>query len=111
MEKNGCGSSGRWTRHINIRYSFVTDCIKKGDVTFKYCPTGDMLADIFTKPLLGSLFKSFCNSILNISDSALSHENGKEHRSLLGISHVGFYVGRNREKAGVSRLRVEKVTS
>ena len=54
-----------------------------------------MLADMFTNPLQGSLFKSFCNSILNISDPALSHQDGNEHRSVLGITHVGFHVGRN----------------
>ena len=31
------------------------------------CPTGDMLADYFSKPLQGSLFRNFHNLILNIS--------------------------------------------
>jgi len=94
-EKNGPGLNGSRTRHINIRYFCVTDCIKKGDVSIKYCPTGDMLADMFAKPLQGSLFKSFCNSILYISDPNLNHQDGREHSSALGISHVGFHVGHN----------------
>ena len=34
-----------------------------------YCPTGDMLADYFSKPLQGSLFRKFSNLILNISST------------------------------------------
>ena len=31
----------------------------KGEVTIEYCPTEDMLADFFTKPLQGALFRKF----------------------------------------------------
>ena len=34
----------------------------------EYCPTGDIIADLFTKPLQGSLFTKFFNAILNIKD-------------------------------------------
>ena len=34
-----------------------------------YCPTGDMLADYFSKPLQGSLFRKFRNLILNIDST------------------------------------------
>jgi len=33
LEKNGYGSSDRWTQHINTQYFFATDHIKKGDVS------------------------------------------------------------------------------
>eukprot|EP00957_Ditylum_brightwellii_P121475 9264279-Ditylum_brightwellii.AAC.1 len=39
LEKNGKGSSSKCTRHIGIRYFFVTDCIEAGDMTTEYCPT------------------------------------------------------------------------
>jgi hypothetical protein len=42
LERNGRGSSGRRTRHVNIRYFFVTDRIKNGELRIEYCPTGDM---------------------------------------------------------------------
>ena len=51
LEKNGKASSGRRTRHINIRYFFVTDRVAKGEMVIKYCPTKEMLADFLTKPL------------------------------------------------------------
>jgi hypothetical protein len=66
LEKNGRRSSGRRTRHINIRYFFVTDRIQSKEVAVEYCPTGDMLADMFTKPLQGSAFRRFRDAVLNI---------------------------------------------
>lgn len=66
LEKNGRGSSGKRTRHINIRYCFVTDRIKSKEVIVEYCPTAEMLGDFFTKPLQGSLFKKLRDRVLNI---------------------------------------------
>jgi hypothetical protein len=65
LEKNGKASSGRRTRHIDIRYFFVTDRIKNNEMRIEYCPTGDMVADFFTKPLQGSLFRKLRGLILN----------------------------------------------
>jgi hypothetical protein len=73
LEKNGRRSSSRRTRHINIRYFFMTDHIQAKELTVEYCPTGKMLADMFTKPLQGSAFRCFCNAIMNHSD-VLSHD-------------------------------------
>ena len=65
LEKNGKASSGWRTRHIDIRYFFVTDRIKNNEMRIEYCPTGDMVADFFTKPLQGSLFRKLRGLILN----------------------------------------------
>jgi hypothetical protein len=67
LEKNGKASSGRRTRHIDIRYFFITDRVKNGEMRIEYCPTGDMVADFFTKPLQGSLFRKLRGLILNTS--------------------------------------------
>ena len=42
LEKNGHRSSTKRTRHLNIRYFFVTDRIQAKELTVEYCPTGDM---------------------------------------------------------------------
>jgi hypothetical protein len=68
LEKNGKASSGHRTRHLDIHYFFVTDRVKSGDLRIEYCPTGDMVADFFTKPLQGSLFRKLRKIILNLSD-------------------------------------------
>ena len=57
LEKNGRGSSGQCTHHIDIRYFFITARVKHGEIHIEYCPTGEMVADFFTKPLQGSLFR------------------------------------------------------
>lgn len=43
--------SNRRSKHINTREHFVQDLCVKGQVVLEYCPTDQMLADIFTKPL------------------------------------------------------------
>lgn len=66
LEKNGKASSGKRTRHINIRYFFVADRVANKEVAVEYCPTGIMRGDFFTKPLQGSLFRQFRDEILNM---------------------------------------------
>jgi hypothetical protein len=70
MECNGKRSSTKRTRHIDIRYFFITDCIKDGGIDIEYCPTEHMLADIFTKPLQGNAFRKFRDAILNTHSSS-----------------------------------------
>ena len=58
MEHNGKASSSRRTKHINVRYFFITDRIAKGEVRVEWCPTKEMVADFMTKPLQGSAFRN-----------------------------------------------------
>jgi hypothetical protein len=62
LEKNSRGSSSKRTRHINIRYFFVTNRVQNKEVSIEYCPTGEMIADFFTKPLQKAPFSA--NSVL-----------------------------------------------
>jgi hypothetical protein len=80
LEKNGKRSSSKRTRHINIRYFFITDCIEKGEVKVEYCPTEDMLADIFTKPLQGNAFYKFRNAVLNTQPCLTDPHMGRTTR-------------------------------
>ena len=50
LKNNGKHSSSKRTKHINIRYFFITDRIKHGELNIEYCPTDDMVANFFTKP-------------------------------------------------------------
>jgi hypothetical protein len=69
LEKNGKRSRSKHTRHINIRYFFVTDRVKANEVSIEYCPTGEMNAeDFYTKPLQGSPYHKFCNRIMNVQE-------------------------------------------
>jgi hypothetical protein len=64
LETNGRASAGSKSRHINIRYFFIKDRVQIEGITIRHCPTLQMLADFFTKPLQGSLFKVFRDVIL-----------------------------------------------
>jgi hypothetical protein len=64
MESNGKASCGQRSRHIDIRYFFITDHSRRQHITIQHCPTTQMLADYFTKPLQGSLFRLFWSVLL-----------------------------------------------
>ena len=84
LSKNGKASSSKRTRHIDIRYFFITDRVASKEIEVSYCPTGDMIADLLTKPLQGSLFKKFRDSIMNIQeDASMSPGVTLLHRSVL----------------------------
>jgi histone deacetylase 1/2 len=53
------------TRHVDIRYFFVFDCVARGELRIEYMPTERMRADMLTKPLQGSLFAEPRDQLLN----------------------------------------------
>jgi hypothetical protein len=66
LEKNGKALSSKRTKHINIRYYFVTDRINQQELTVEWCPTGNMVADFMTKPMQGAMFKRFRDQIMGV---------------------------------------------
>ena len=57
--------SGESTRHINIRYFFITDRVQSGEIIIKYCPTKLMLADYFTKAMVGTAHHEMVEKLMN----------------------------------------------
>jgi hypothetical protein len=72
LENKGKASSGKRTRHFDIKMFYVTDLIERDEVTVMYCHTDDMIGDYMTKPLTGAKFYRFRDLITNLS--------GKHHR-------------------------------
>ena len=68
LENNGQKSMGQRSRHINIRYFFVTDHIQKGNLRIQYCPTDNLVADFESKPLQGRKFESHRRTLMNLQD-------------------------------------------
>ena len=66
LEKNGMKSVGQRSRHINIRYFFITEKISNGELELEYCPTDDMDSDYHTKPLTGAKGKKHRATIMNL---------------------------------------------
>jgi hypothetical protein len=70
LETNGRGSSGKRTRHIDVRCFFIADRVKSGEIRIECCPTGIMIADYFTKALQGATFWKLRDVIMGNTDIA-----------------------------------------
>ena len=66
LENNGRLSSSKRTRHINIRYYFITDIFTNQEASVKFCPTLDIIGYYSTKALQGSQFRRFHYIIIGI---------------------------------------------
>ena len=75
LENNGKRSRSKRTRHINIKYYFITDRIMKHEASMEFCPTFDMIGDYFTKALQGSQFHRFRNIVLGIHEDKIPDYN------------------------------------
>lgn len=54
--ENGHGTNGR-TKHMNAKIYYLKDNIDNGNIKLEYLSTNNMVADILTKPIVGSKFK------------------------------------------------------
>lgn len=52
-------SSSNKTKHVDVRYHLVRDCVARGEVSLEYVSTVDVLADGMTKPLAATKFLLF----------------------------------------------------
>jgi hypothetical protein len=57
------------TKHIDIKYHFVRECIQKNLIELEYCPTEEMVADVFTKPVSKSMFHKARIKLLGSEDT------------------------------------------
>jgi hypothetical protein len=68
LEKNGKASSSKRTKHINIRYFFITDRVRKGRIISGVVPCGGgMIGDFATKSLQGAIFRKFRDQIMGVT--------------------------------------------
>ena len=68
LENNGKRLSSKNTKHIDIRYFFITDNIRRKQMRVEYCPTEIMRGDFMTKHLQGTEFCVFRQQTLNLPD-------------------------------------------
>jgi hypothetical protein len=55
------------TKHVEIDYHFVRECVIRGDLKFQYIPIEDQLADLLTKALPSPRFLLLSNKLLHSS--------------------------------------------
>jgi hypothetical protein len=54
------------TKHIDVRYHYIRQLVTYGKATVEYLPTGDMVADILTKPLTATAFRRCIQGLLSL---------------------------------------------
>jgi hypothetical protein len=52
------------TKHIDNKYQAIIQQVREGRVSVEYCETGDMIADIFTKPLPAPSFAKHAAALI-----------------------------------------------
>lgn len=50
------GVKGERTKHVDVKYHFVTETVERGEVKLRWVPTAQQQADIFTKALASPAF-------------------------------------------------------
>jgi Reverse transcriptase (RNA-dependent DNA polymerase) len=90
LEKNGKMSSGKRTRHLDIRFFFVTDNVEKRHLRIEYCPTDDMIGDFFSKPLQGSKFIRFRGEIMGSTPIRSPPMTEPVHKECIETSDPGI---------------------
>ena len=64
LENNGKASSGKRTRHMNIKYFGITDRVDKEEAEIMWISREDMVADYLTKATQGAEFRRFRDFIM-----------------------------------------------
>ena len=70
------------TKHIDIQYHFVRNCVEDGTTQLTYCPTEDMVADGLTKAL-----------------------GPERHRKLAKMMGMGTWEGSNHQASEIAKMR------
>ena len=90
IELNGKRSSGKKTKHMNNRYFWIKDRLASEGIEVKYCPTSKMIADFFTKPLQGNLFRKLRDVVLGYKHvNSLNTEEESSSQERVGSQDLG----------------------
>jgi hypothetical protein len=115
--KNGGASARKNSKHIDVRYFFIKDRLENGGYIVEHCRTTKMIADFFTKPLQGSVFRTLRDVIMgqkhisvldSIEDNSIMKSSSpNEERVEKRISHESFMDNNLIEEAvGTSNVEV-----
>jgi hypothetical protein len=66
------------SKHIDIRYLFIRDCVQRGVVRLYYIQIDDQMADIFTKALSGQKFEKFKDKMGLVKNPFLVKKSNSE---------------------------------
>jgi len=78
IEKNGRRSCREKSRHIHIRFFFVTDLIIREELVVRHYRTEKMVSDFYTKPLQGHLFREMRDFIMGLAPLPVEERIGEQ---------------------------------
>lgn len=55
------------SKHIDIRFQYIRDCIERGEILVKYVKTAEQKADQLTKPMFTQKFEEM-RGLLGVKD-------------------------------------------
>jgi len=58
------GQMNRQSKHIDVRYHYISEKLNENLFQLQYCRSEDQLADIFTKPLVQAKFEKFSSLLM-----------------------------------------------
>ena len=73
------------TKHIDIQYHFIRECVENGQIQLEYCPTEDMIADGLTKALTKDKHWKLARKMGLEEKDAKEHLSNCESGSVRGI--------------------------
>ena len=56
------------SKHIEVRYHYIRECVEAGTICVKHISTGEQLADILTKPLARVRFQELRTRLGMVKD-------------------------------------------
>ena len=84
-------TSGR-TRHIDLRFNFISDQVSKGTIAVIHIPGEINPADLLTKPLPAPRFHDFRNKMMRITTSGVKLLSSECLHKTVKIIRVNVYV-------------------
>jgi hypothetical protein len=89
LMNNGRFSSGKKTKHIKAKFFFIKDRINAGEMKVTHCPTKEMWADVYTKPLQGGAFRLTRSKLMNCSVDYEDEEVSEEKSPKMSVVNEG----------------------
>ena len=116
LASNEFGPKSEKSRHIKIRYFFIRDLIKREKIELRHCKTEKMLADFFTKPVQGGLFKTLRDQIMGITTIPIEErvvdcikDNNSTKKLSIGIVNDNRESNEKRTYAEVIKLKKDRM--
>ena len=107
LERNGQSSSTKQTKHMDIRYFYVTKQVGRKAIHVTHCPTEEMVGDIFTKPLQGSLFLKMRNYVMGSEEpgyQVLPRSVLRKHNSDNNNTRKQKFIGTRKHDSEASKI-------